>query len=463
MRHCAKWPGVLKMLVSVAATLLFLTCGGQNDASRGSPGVGDPLYPGLGNGGYDVDHYALTIDVDVGRNFISGKAMIEAIATHDLSSFNLDLRGLKVIETNVSGMSATHVRRGNELTIVPGEPIESETHFVVEVTYEGHPSVDEIPGAGYEAGWISYPTGIYAAGEPWGSSTWFPVNEHPSDKATYTFVLTVPEPYEVAAIGELVSVVDNGATRTFTWEARDELASYLTAIAISQFDEVTTEGPGGVPIVDLIEETVGEPARLVLQKVPAMLRFFSDTFGEYPFESFGSIVIDAPFPALETQTRPVYGSDILLGVGERVVAHELAHQWFGNLLTPATWEHIWLNEGFATYAEWLWADHESGGGVFGSFWGDLWMPDYGPPGKPQPEAPFDAAVYIRGAMTLHALRAEIGDDAFFRTLHEYVSRHAGGNVSTTDFVEVAENISGRDLDALFDAWLYGDTTPPLPE
>ena len=264
--------GALKMLALVAVTLLFLTCGGQDDASPGAPGVGDPLYPGLGNGGYDVDHYALTIDVDVGRNFISGKVMIEAIATQDLSSFNLDLRGLEIIETFVSGVSATHVRRGNELTVVPGEPIESGTHFTVEVAYEGHPTVDEIPGVGYEAGWIRYPTGIYAVGEPWGSSTWFPVNEHPSDKASYTFVLTVPEPYEVAAIGELVSIVDNGATRTYTWEARDELASYLTAIAISQFDEVITEGPGGVPIVDLIEETVGEPARLVLRKVPDMLR-----------------------------------------------------------------------------------------------------------------------------------------------------------------------------------------------
>ncbi len=145
------------------------------------------------------------------------------------------------------------------------------------------------------------------------------------------------------------------------------------------------------------------------------------------------------------------------------MAHELAHQWFGNLLTPGTWEDLWLKAGFATYAEWLWADHKSGGGSFDSFWRDLWTPDYEPPGKPNPEAPFDAAVYIRGAMTLHALRVEIGDEAFFGTLREYVSRHAGGNVSTTDFVEVAEDISGSDLHTLFDAWLYGNAAPPLPE
>ena len=435
----------------------------REEPSPGSPGLGDPLYPGLGNGGYEVSHYTLTLDVDVARNFVSGKASIEANATQALSAFNLDMRGLEIIETRVSGRPAAHTRSGNELTIAPDAPIRNGASFMVEVVFEGQPTPDEIPGIGYQAGWIRYPTGIYAVGEPWGSSTWFPVNEHPSDKASYTFVVTVPNPYEVAARGELVSVVDDGAASTYTWEARDELASYLTAVAISRFDEVTTEGPEGTPIVDLIEETVGEPVRRYLKKTPDMLRFFSDTFGEYPFESFGSIVIDAPFLALETQTRPVYGSDIVEGFGERVVAHELAHQWFGNLVTPATWEDLWLNEGFATYAEWLWDDHESDGGAFDVFWEVLWMADLGPPGKPQSEAPFEASVYIRGAMTLHALRGEIGDEAFFLTLREYLSRHARGNASTSDFVEVAEEVSGQNLDELFDAWLYADTPPAPPE
>ena len=145
------------------------------------------------------------------------------------------------------------------------------------------------------------------------------------------------------------------------------------------------------------------------------------------------------------------------------MAHELAHQWFGNLVTPATWQDLWLNEGFATYAEWLWEDHKSGGSAFDVFWDVLWMTDLGPPGKPQPEDPFTAAVYVRGAMTLHALRGEIGDDAFFRTLRQYLSRHAGGNASTSDFVEVAEQVSGQDLDDLFQAWLYADVPPAPPQ
>ncbi len=446
-----------------ASMLLLVACQAEEKPSPGSLGLGDPLYPGLGNGGYEVSHYTLTLNVEVDRNFISGNAEIKANATQALSAFNLDMRGLEVIETRVSGRPASHSRSGNELTITPDEPVRNGASFVVEVLYEGQPTPDEVPGFGVQAGWIRYPTGIYALGEPWGASTWYPVNEHPSDKASYTFVVTVPNPYEVAAIGEFVSVVDDGVASTYTWEARDELASYLTALAISQFDEVTSQGPEGTPILDLIEETVEEPGRNPLEKTPEMLGFFSDIFGEYPFETYGAIVIDAPFPAaLETQTRPVYGSVAIAQLGERIMAHELAHQWFGNLVTPATWQDLWLNEGFATYAEWLWEDHKSGN-AFDLFWDVLWMTDLGPPGKPEPEDPFTAAVYIRGAMTLHALRGEIGDEAFFRTLREYLSRHAGGNASTSDFVEVAEQVSGQDLDALFQAWLYADVPPAPPQ
>ena len=216
-----------------------------------------------------------------------------------------------------------------------------------------------------------------------------------------------------------------------------------------------------------------------LDRTGAMIRFFSDVFGPYPFDSTGAIVIDGPFPflALETQPRPVYEAQTLASRGDWIVAHELAHQWFGNLLTPASWQDIWLNEGFATYAEWLWQDHKLGrsrpdgpdghvadrdSGLFEGFWDIVWRPDLGPPGDPDPADPFALTVYWRGAMALHALREEIGDDSFFQVLREYVARHAGGNVTTADFVAVAEEIAQRDLDALFDAWLYAERTPPPP-
>ena len=166
--------GMLVVALSTAAvavaSLLSIACGGGEEASPGSPGLGDPLYPGLGNGGYEVSHYTVTLDVDVDRNFVSGKAIIEANATQALSSFNLDLRGLGVLETRVSGQTANHTRSGNELTIEPEGPIRNGESFTVEILYVGQPTPDEIPGIGFRGGWIRYPTGIYAAGEPWGSS-----------------------------------------------------------------------------------------------------------------------------------------------------------------------------------------------------------------------------------------------------------------------------------------------------
>ena len=431
-------------------------------ARPGATGLDDPLFPGLGNGGYDVSRYTVTLDIDVDANEISGRTQIEADATQDLSSFNLDFRGLTVTQVAVDGLPADHSRTGYELTIEPGAPIPVGTTFNATVSYEGQPSTSSVPGTSLLVGWINYATGIIAYGEPWGASHWLPVNEHPSDKALYTFIITVPEPYEAASNGELTSTTDHGETVTYVWESVHEMASYLAFLAVAQFDDVASESPGGITVVDSVEASIDESARSSLDSVPLIIDFFNELFGPYPFESTGSVVIDEAIPPLETQPRPVYGIRALEFFGDRLIAHELAHQWFGNLLTPASWQDLWLNEGFATYAEWLWLDHKSGGGGFEEFWEMVWRPAYGPPANPDPGALFSGSVYARGAMALHALRGEIGDEAFFKTLREYVSRHAGGNVTTEDLVAVAEEIAGRDLDGLFGSWLFSETTPLPP-
>ncbi len=435
----------------------------------GAPGLGDPLYPGLGNGGYDVAHYIVTLEIDIETSTISGRTRIEANATQDLSSFNVDFRGLTVTRVEVDGRPASHSRAGYELTIQPVMPIPEGMTFNATVSYKGQPSTSFAPGADLQMGWINYETGIIAYGEPWGASHWFPVNEHPSDKALYTFIITVPDPYEAASNGELTETTDNGQTVTYVWESRHEMASYLAFLAVAQFDDIVGESREGITVINSLEASIDGSARSLLNSIPSIVDYFSELFGPYPFESTGAVVIDVAslpigeaIPALETQPRPVYEIRALEFIGDRVIAHELAHQWFGNLLTPASWQELWLSEGFATYAEWLWEDHKYGGGVFDSFWETVWRPVYGPPGNPSPSAPFSGAVYERGAMALHALRGEVGDEAFFRTLREYVSRHAGGNVTTADFVAVAEEVAEKDLDGLFDSWLFDETTPPPP-
>ena len=430
-------------------------------ARPGAAGLDDPLFPGLGNGGYDVSRYTVTLNIDVEANEISGRAQIEAEATQDLSSFNLDFRGLTVTQVAVDGRPADHSRAGYELTIEPRAPVPVGTTFKATVAYEGQPSTSSVPGTSLLTGWIDYGTGIIAYGEPWGASHWLPVNEHPSDKALYTFIITVPEPYEAASNGELTSTTDHGETVTYVWKSVHEMASYLAFLAVAQFDVVASESPGGITVVDSVEASIDESARGSLDSVPLIVDFFSELFGPYPFDSTGSVVIDEAIPPLETQPRPVYGVRTLETFGDRLIAHELAHQWFGNLLTPASWQDLWLSEGFATYAEWLWLDHKSGG-CFEEFWEMVWRPAYGPPANPDPGSLFSGSVYARGAMALHALRIEIGEEAFFKTLREYISRHAGGNVTTEDFVVVAEETAGRELDDLFDSWLFGETTPPPP-
>jgi aminopeptidase N len=195
--------------------------------------------------------------------------------------------------------------------------------------------------------------------------------------------------------------------------------------------------------------------------------FLATRFGPYPFDAYGGVVLDDDRVsyALETQSRPVYGNTFFSGgPNATVVAHELAHQWFGDSVALQRWRDIWLNEGFATYAEWLWQEHEGRGGVEQSFDRRYANFDWSePPGRPGPDGIFSASVYQRGAMTVHALRKAIGDDAFFGLLRSWPASHRNGNVTSAQFIAAAEEAAGgRDLEPLFQAWLYGTTQPPHP-
>lgn len=436
------------------------------DPIAGADGLGDPLYPQLGNGGYDVQHYTIDLTVDVLSNTITGTTNITALATAPLASFNLDLSGLTVTTITVNGAPAAFTRTGYELNITPAVPLPVAQPFTATVAYGGSPEAIADPGIPFAGvGWLDYDEdGIYVFSEPSGAMSWYPVNNHPLDKATYTFRITAPEPYVVAANGLLVDEIDHGESRTYVWEAGDPMASYLATINLADFEILTEEGPEGLPIINFFP--VGRSRLLQRNFAPTadMIAYYSDLIGPFPFESYGAVVMEAPFGgALETQTRPVFGR---MSTIETTIAHELVHQWFGNSISLARWQDIWLNEGFATYFHHLWTEHTRGEEVFNATMRGMYTTIKArrmfPPGDPPPDDLFGSAVYVRGAWTLHALRLEVGDEVFFEIIRTYYDRFQGGNATTADFIAVAEAVSGQSLDALFQAWLYDEEAPAVP-
>lgn len=299
------------------------------------------------------------------------------------------------------------------------------------------------------------------------------MNDHPLDKATYTYRVTVPEPFEVAANGVLIDTMDNGDSNTFVFEMRAPMASYLATINIDEFDLETMTSANGIPIRNYYATGLPEEIRRPFARQGEMLDTFAELFGPYPFEVYGALVMDTQFgAALENQTLSIFGTDMIdledVEETELVVAHELAHQWYGDSVSLADWGDIWLNEGFATYAEGLWIEHTQGRAALDGFIEYLYSevkayPEGFPaPGNPPADNLFNGGVYFRGGLTLHALRLEVGDGDFFDTLRTYYERYEGGNASTEDFISVAEELSGEELDGLFDAWLYQEDLPPIP-
>ncbi|MGY1792585.1 M1 family metallopeptidase [Geodermatophilus sp. SYSU D00525] len=467
--------------VALVAAASVVAAAGPAAAAPGAPGTpryadgstsgGDPYFPAAGNGGYDVQHYGLDLSWYAdGR--LDGTAVVTLTATQDLASFSLDLRGLTASSVLVDGKPARFTQlpvdaegRGGELVVTVAPKLGAGTTHEVTVVYGGTPGrPTDVEGAFY--GWVTVDDGVLVANEPEGAPTWFPVNDVPTDKATYDFRITVPEGKTAVANGEPVGApVTSGGRTTFTWHAGDPMASYLATASIGDYSSTTRTGPDGLPILDFVDDGVaGSATDAVLDLQPAMIDYFEDLYGPYPFSSFGSIVDDSEDLgyALETQTRPVYS-----GVPDAsTVAHELAHQWVGNSVSPETWRDIWLNEGFATYSEWLW-EEASGGrtaqqqfeavynrSATSSFWRTV-VSDPGATGL------FAAAVYDRGAATLHALRTRIGDAAFFDLLHRWTTANAGGNVTTADFVALAEQVSGQELDAFFTDWVVDPDKPAL--
>lgn len=433
----------------------------------GAVGVDDPYVDTFGNGGYDVEHYDVALDWEPEGATLEGSATITASASEDLGRFHLDLVGLTVSSVQVDGATADFEQIGTELAVMPEQPLASGDAFTVVVAYAGRPSDTSAAGIDVPipSGWHTRDGYAYVAGEPVSASTFHPANDHPSDKATFTYRITAPSELTVGASGTLVSSEEEAGSTTWVFEQPHPQATYLTTLLIGGFtviDEGTTAG--GVPLRNVIDDDLVDAASPRFARQGEILDFFESVFGPYPFDNYGAAVVEDGFGgALETQTLSIFGADVL-GLGgfvELIVAHEAAHQWFGNHVTVREWGDIWLNEGFATYSEALWRDHSDP-----RFDWAAWIAEtasFGPGLQRRVQDPegdlFDVQVYQRGALTLHALRLEIGDEAFFELLRTWIERYGGGNATTEDFESLAEELSGRELRGLFDAWLRTDELP----
>nr|WP_228509295.1 M1 family metallopeptidase [Herbiconiux sp. VKM Ac-1786] len=496
--------------------------------SAGAEGIGDPYFPLDGNGGYDVARYDLDLGYEPRTGELSGSATIAATATQNLSAFDLDLDDLEVREVTVDGVDAAWTRRSTEISALTGRPLEAGSDdpvvtpgrseltvtpatgiadgdtFEVSVRYAGVPeTIDD--GFG-EAGVFTSGTGddreLLVAGQPRSAATWFPANDHPSDKATFAIRVSVPDGLTAVSNGRLASAESTGGRTVWSWQLDEPMAPYLATLAVGDF-ELTTTTVDGIDYWNAVDRdlfdraidtdaeaeadaeaadgsatdapgtdaaaapTYGAVATAQFARQPEIVAFLADRFGPYPFAQAGGIAGDQPELefALENQTRPVYPTwawedpdDLAL------LVHEYAHQWFGDSVTIERWSDLWLNESFATYAEWLWAEHT--GGPTPAMQADalaerspddpFWSVTVSDPG---PAELFDDAVYQRGAMTLEALRERVGDETFFAIARGWASDNAGGTVSTADFIAHAEEVSGEDLDYFFAQWI---DTPEKP-
>ena len=426
----------------------------------------DPYVPGHGDLSYDVEHYDLDLTYDVVKNRLSGDARIQAVANETISSCALDLHGLSVSKVTIDGAAVRYRAGHDSVGVRLGTELPAGTRFVIQLRYSGHPAPVKLRHLG-TAGWEELSEGAIVAGQPHGAPSWFPCNDRPSDKATYRISVTAPSPFRVVANGRLVETRQHASTTSWVFEQDEPMATYLAAVHVGHYELFEPDGP--VPTYAVLPHRLVAEYDTAFAQQPAMIEAFIRRFGPYPFGSYTVVVTDDDLEIpLEAQGMATFGANFLCSgwESERLVAHELAHQWFGNSLTIGSWRDIWLHEGFACYAEWLWSEDSGQASAdeharehharLEKLDQDVLLCD------PGPDLMFDDRVYKRGALLLHALRLTIGEDAFAALLRDWVETRAHGTVSTRTFTGFAGRHARRDLTGLFEAWLNSRALPDLP-
>jgi aminopeptidase N len=445
--------------------------GAPNGPRTDPDGIGDRLFPELGNPGVDVVDMHVALSYDVAEDALAGSVTLTIDPTEDRDEFTLDSAGPEVSAVTVDGAVAAFEQDGDELRITPDGGITTGDEIEVRVDYTVTPD----PGSGADGlptGWFSSGVGSYTLNEPDGARSWLPSNDHPSDKATWTFEFTVPSGMTMVGNGVLVSTTPGPAGDTWVWRQDDPMATYLVQVLTGDYEIVEGEGPNGLPLLSVVLRQDRQRMQPYLDSIDDQIAFYETLFGPYPLTSYGIAMTDSfPGLAMETQGRSTFSSQDFSGaegyVEQLLLSHELAHQWFGDAVTPADWQDIWLNESFATYGQWLWLDH-AGIQPLDAAVDDALRTRQAqggsPTGAPTAQDMFGFNSYDGGALVLEALRRTVGDDVFFETLQRWVTDHEGTSQRTGAFIALAEEVSGQDLTQLFDDWLFADDVPAaLPD
>jgi aminopeptidase N len=478
MRHVIALAAVVTVVVAAAPV-------SANPPSPGAAGLGDRLFPNLGNGGYDTLHYHLDLRYATAAptQGIDGTVRIHARATQSLSRFNLDFSGAGVGAVFVNGRAASWTREGEELVITPKRAIKRHRKFRVKVAHFTANPTDPATSSFF----FYTPDGSATAGQPDGTHSFLPSNDHPRDKASFSFRFDVPAGLVAVANGVPTGHRTGAGRTTWTYLQRQPMATELIQLAVGTYDLAFKGRHRGIPLRDVTAPSLTASLQGPLALTPRHLDWMIDRVGRYPFDIYGSLVVDAELGfALETQTLSLFDKvwfqDFGQGVWDPTMLHELSHMWFGDSVAPYEWSDLWLNEGHASWYEFLYAEefglleedtenypNPEGYADFDDLMkavyalGDQWRAQYGPVARPaSAETLFSLNVYHGGALVLYALREKIGIRAFERLEREWVSRYRDESVPTEAFIRLASKVAHRDLRGFLGRWLYGTTTPPMP-
>jgi aminopeptidase N len=473
------------LIIGVLSTTGSAQAASGSAPAPGSPGLGDRLYPDLGNGGYDALHYDLDLRYATSKptQGVTGNVTIRAVATMSLSRFDLDFSGKSVGSVSVNGKPAAFARKGGELVITPAKPIWKGSGFTVQV--KNFKAVPTKPGpSDASVAFFITAEGSATAGQPDAMHYMYPSNDHPSDKATFSFRIDVPKGETAVANGNLTGKYTSGTRTVWTYQEPEPMATELTQVVVGAMTVIKRGTVNGVAVRDVVPTKLLPTYQKLLAVEKSHLQWMEKKVGSYPADEYGTLVVTAPTLgfALETQTLSLFDTTWFTGTprGEwsPAMLHELAHQWFGDSVSPQDWSDIWLNEGHASWYEFNYAAENGYLKEDESYYdvasltalmkdlyaaGDQYRADDGPVARPvDADHVFSANVYEGGALALYALRQKVGAATFGRIERAWVTGYRGRSASTDDFIALAAQVSGQNLTGFLRAWLYGKTTPPMP-